>query len=72
MPFTTEPARQWLRSRHPAGAVALAMLQAGLLARITRSTMLEVLRQDYVRTARAKGLPGAAASSLQATRWPTR
>jgi peptide/nickel transport system permease protein len=29
----------------------------GLLARITRSTMLEVLRQDYIRTARAKGLP---------------
>jgi peptide/nickel transport system permease protein len=37
-------------------AVSLAMLQIGLLARITRSTMLEVLRQDYVRTARAKGL----------------
>lgn len=38
-------------------AVSLAMLQTGLLARITRSTMLEVLRQDYIRTARAKGLP---------------
>jgi peptide/nickel transport system permease protein len=38
-------------------AVSLALLQIGLLARITRSTMLEVLRQDYVRTARAKGLP---------------
>jgi peptide/nickel transport system permease protein len=37
---------------------SLALLQVGLLARITRSTMLEVLRQDYVRTARAKGLPG--------------
>ncbi len=46
----------WLRtSTMP--AIALAMLQAGLLARITRSTMLEVLRQDYIRTARAKGLP---------------
>jgi peptide/nickel transport system permease protein len=33
------------------------LLQVGLLARITRSTMLEVLRQDYIRTARAKGLP---------------
>jgi len=33
------------------------MLQIGLLARITRSTMLEVLRQDYIRTAKAKGLP---------------
>jgi peptide/nickel transport system permease protein len=38
-------------------AISLALLQIGLLARITRSTMLEVLRQDYVRTARAKGLP---------------
>lgn len=37
-------------------AFSLAMLQAGLLTRITRSTMLEVLSQDYVRTARAKGL----------------
>jgi len=45
----------WLRSA-TMPAVALAMLQIGLLARITRSTMLEVLRQDYVRTARAKGL----------------
>jgi peptide/nickel transport system permease protein len=38
-------------------AVALGMAQLGLLARITRATMLEVLRQDYVRTARAKGVP---------------
>jgi len=37
---------------------SLAMLQVGLLARITRSAMLEVLRQDYIRTARAKGAPG--------------
>ena len=37
-------------------AISLAMLQIGLLARITRSSMLEVLRQDYIRTARAKGL----------------
>ena len=38
-------------------ALSLAMLQMGLLARITRATMLEVLRQDYIRTARAKGMP---------------
>jgi len=37
--------------------VQIPALQVGLLSRITRSTMLEVLRQDYVRTARAKGLP---------------
>lgn len=37
-------------------AVTLALMQIGLLARITRSSMLEVLRQDYVRTARANGI----------------
>ena len=37
--------------------IALALAQVGLLARVTRSSILEVLRQDYVRTARAKGLP---------------
>lgn len=47
----------WLRSL-VLPAVSLALLQMGLLARITRSSMIEVLRQDYVRTARAKGLPG--------------
>ncbi len=54
--FTDSPLG-WLRtSTMP--AVSLALLNIGLLARVTRSTMLEVLRQDYVRTARAKGLPG--------------
>jgi peptide/nickel transport system permease protein len=56
VPFTVDP-WQWFRSV-TMPAVSLAMLQIGLLARITRSTMLEVLRQDYIRTARAKGLPG--------------
>jgi peptide/nickel transport system permease protein len=37
-------------------AVALALWLAALLARITRSEMLESLAQDYIRTARAKGL----------------
>jgi peptide/nickel transport system permease protein len=37
-------------------AVALGLYLAALLARLTRSEMLEVLAQDYVRTARAKGL----------------
>ncbi len=36
-------------------AVALGLIYIALIARITRATMLEVLRQDYVRTARAKG-----------------
>ena len=37
-------------------AIALAVVQAAILARITRSAVLEVLREDFVRTARAKGL----------------
>lgn len=37
-------------------AVALGTAYVALIARITRATMLEVLSQDYVRTARAKGL----------------
>ena len=39
-------------------AVALGMIAAAIIARLTRSSMLEVLGQDYVRTARAKGLGG--------------
>jgi len=37
-------------------AVTLGAGQAGNLTRITRSSMLEVIRQDYLRTARAKGV----------------
>ncbi len=37
--------------------VTLALLYAGWYARMTRTRMLDVLSQDYVRTARAKGLP---------------
>ncbi|NLM94215.1 MAG: ABC transporter permease [Firmicutes bacterium] len=37
-------------------AFALGFMQAALIARMTRSSMLEVLRQDYIRTARSKGL----------------
>jgi peptide/nickel transport system permease protein/oligopeptide transport system permease protein len=36
--------------------ITLAMNSMAILARMTRATMLEVLRQDYVRTGRAKGL----------------
>ena len=44
-------------------ALSLAVVQAAILARITRSAVLEVLREDFVRTARAKGL------SQRATLW---
>ena len=37
-------------------AIALGLVYIALIARITRATMLEVLSQDYVKTARAKGL----------------
>jgi peptide/nickel transport system permease protein len=39
-------------------AVTLGTIAAAIIARLTRSSMLEVLGQDYVRTARAKGLGG--------------
>jgi len=37
-------------------ASALAVVATGVIARLSRSAMLEVLRQDYIRTARAKGV----------------
>ncbi|MBV9581649.1 MAG: ABC transporter permease [Chloroflexi bacterium] len=41
-------------------SLATGLFAAGLIARITRSSMLTVLSQDFVRTARAKGLPPSA------------
>ncbi|RYH11552.1 ABC transporter permease [Tropicimonas sp. IMCC6043] len=37
-------------------AIALAVVATGVIARLSRSAMLEVLRQDFIRTARAKGV----------------
>ena len=37
-------------------ATAMALIPAGVLARLTRASMLEVMEEDYVRTARAKGI----------------
>jgi peptide/nickel transport system permease protein len=37
-------------------AISLAVVQSAILARITRSAVLDVLREDFVRTARAKGV----------------
>ena len=37
-------------------AIALALVATGVVARITRNSVLEILRQDYIRTARAKGV----------------
>ncbi|MFT6589417.1 MAG: peptide/nickel transport system permease protein [Rhodoferax sp.] len=44
-------------------ALSLTVVQAAILARITRSAVLDVMREDFVRTARAKGL------SQRATLW---
>lgn len=41
--------------------IALALPQAGVLTRVTRSAVLEVMNEDFVRTARAKGLSRRAA-----------
>jgi peptide/nickel transport system permease protein len=42
-------------------ALALALVQGAILARVTRSAVLDVLHEDFVRTARAKGLSRRAA-----------
>jgi peptide/nickel transport system permease protein len=44
-------------------ALALGLVQAAILTRVTRSALLDVLGEDYIRTARAKGL------SARATLW---
>ncbi|PRD45076.1 peptide ABC transporter [Phyllobacterium phragmitis] len=41
-------------------AIALALPQAAILARVTRSALIETLSEDYIRTARAKGLTRSA------------
>ncbi len=38
-------------------SIALALPQAAILARVARSALVEVLAEDYIRTARAKGMP---------------
>ncbi len=49
-------------------AIALALPQASILARVMRSSLLDVLHQDYIRTARAKGLSVAQATRRHALR----
>ncbi len=57
IPIYTEPPKTWwdelLLFSIPAAAVGFR--SSALVMRLTRSSMLEVLRQDYIRTARAKG-----------------
>ena len=49
-------------------AVTLMTIPLAIIARITRSAMLEVLNQDYIRTARAKGLRGRSVINIHALR----
>jgi dipeptide transport system permease protein len=49
-------------------AIALGTIPLAVIARMTRSAMLEVLREDYVRTARAKGLSRARVVLVHALR----
>ncbi|MEO0546984.1 MAG: ABC transporter permease [Pseudomonadota bacterium] len=49
-------------------AIALALPQAAILSRVTRSALLETLGEDYIRTARAKGLSRRATLSRHALR----
>jgi oligopeptide transport system permease protein len=54
------PAGLWETGRHMVlPAFTLGLGPAAYLARLTRSSMLEVMEKDYVRTARAKGLAGS-------------
>ncbi len=49
-------------------SIVLATIPMAVIARQTRSAMLEVLNEDYVRTARAKGLPPSRVVGLHALR----
>ena len=55
VPLTTDPMENLKILFFP--AVVFGVSRAGPIMRIMRSSMLEVQRQDYIRTARAKGLP---------------
>lgn len=55
VPFSEDPLGNLMRLMLPAIALALPILAN--LARLVRSAMLDALQQDYIRTARAKGVP---------------
>jgi peptide/nickel transport system permease protein len=55
VPFTEDPVRWFQAYLMP--WIVLALMYAAMYARMTRANVLETLSEDYVRTARAKGLP---------------
>jgi peptide/nickel transport system permease protein len=54
-PWLTDPLRALQSLLLP--ALSLGLVRAAVLTRMTRSSMLEVLGEDYIRTARSKGMP---------------
>ena len=64
VPFFTDPVSNLQIVIGP--AIVLGLGQAAYIARMARSSLLEVIREDYVRTARAKGLPGRRVIALHA------
>jgi peptide/nickel transport system permease protein len=68
-PFMTPWGQFWDKAWHLVLPIAtLMMLSIGGLMRYTRTNMLEVLNSDYIRTARAKGLPERAVINKHAFR----
>ena len=67
--YTEKPARLWDElALLSIPAAAAGLRSSALVMRLTRSSMLEVLRQDYIRTARAKGASPAAVNYDHALR----
>ena len=66
VPFTTDPVEHMKSMVLP--VIALGFTSAALPARLVRSSMLDVLSEDYVRTAVAKGLPPRAVAVRHALR----
>ncbi|HSK38910.1 MAG TPA: ABC transporter permease subunit [Arenibaculum sp.] len=67
--LSDEPEAFWSALQHLVlPTVVLGTIPLAVIARMTRSSMLEVLGEDYIRTARAKGLPASRVIGLHALR----
>lgn len=70
LPIYTSPPTTWGETikLFAIPAAAVGFRSSALIMRLTRSSMLEVMRQDYIRTARAKGAPAASVNVHHALR----
>ncbi len=67
--YTSQPANFWESlGMFALPAAAVGFRSSALIMRLTRSSMLEVMRQDYIRTARSKGAPEASVNYHHALR----